>query len=92
MKAQKVNPFTTSESQEAMFINNEKPVEEKLPVRRAKWYSDPKIKKQVQIHEPIFAREVRPEEVTKGYHQLLQKIQISNLAKKQVKNGQTIFA
>lgn len=54
-----------------MFINNEKPVEEKLPVKRSKWYSDPKIKKQVQIHEPIFAREVRPEEVTKGYHQLL---------------------
>ena len=50
MKAQKVNPFTTSESQEAMFINNEKPVEEKLPVRRAKWYSDPKIKKQVLLY------------------------------------------
>ena len=74
MKNKKFNPFATTESQEALFITNEKPAEYKLPVKRSKWYSDPKIKQKVQVHEPIFAREVRPEEVTKGYHQLLQKI------------------
>ena len=47
MKSQKVNPFSTTESQEAMFISNEKSNEYKLPVKRPKFYSDPKIKQKV---------------------------------------------
>lgn len=64
---------------------------EPLKVKQRQFSNDPKLTNRIKIGQPIFKREVRNFISRAGYHELLEKLNMSDYQIRQIKNGQTIF-
>lgn len=62
-----------------------------LNVKKPYFKNDKKLKDKILIGENVFQREYRQEVLREGYTKLLKKIKQTDLARKEITNGQTLF-